>query len=396
MATLIAHHLQEAWDQVSSPKYAATCQSLSDSIVNYIHHQRRDVSRVIITMTDELELTGVGHTDRHGERSPLPEASHEIIQQYCESQGIEVLFKKYGEPLFRNPRDHEILESKLIANGAHKRLTYHQMSEINDLRGCAGDEILASLNETTIQRLNATDRSILLAHEPTFEQYPKEEKGVNWIDSPKGGERIVEVPQWVKELSREEVLVCGTSDSEASNDLKAALNSVNASIKDVPELMLGSEARYELTGANARVVAEDTAYKSEVLAMTLSELFHESRYEDPKMFFEGHDYRILAQNTNISRVVADLEVLQSTDCGLDLVRISRDNAFACTAFIKDAVVGILKGERPDFLKPTQSAGFENSFVAQMLSSADLAAKENKFEQAPKRNNTKGYTPKFKI
>lgn len=396
MATLIAHHLQEAWDQISSPKYAATCQTTSDSIVNYIHHQRRDVSCVIITMTDQIELTGIGHTDKHGERSPVPELSHEIIQQYCAAQGIEVLFKNYGDPHFRDEADHESLETQLKDNGIEKRLTYHQLKEITDLRGCSGEEILAELTESTKKRLNPTDLNIVMAHEPTFEAYPKEEEGVSWIASPNGEGRVVEIPQWIKELSQKDVLVCGTMNNEASGDLKAALGSVNASVETIPELTIGSGENYKLQGVNARIVAEDTAYKSEMLAMTLSELFQDSGYDNPEMYFEGHDYRTSAENSNVSRIVSDLEVLQSSECGLDLIQISRENAFACSPFIKDAVVGILKGARAEFLKPAQNVGFENTFVAQMLSSADLAAKENKLEQPIERKNTKGYTPKFKL
>lgn len=379
MTVLIAHHLQELWDETSEADFGTNCENQAGNIINYIKHVRTDVEKIIVTMHEPQDYVGFNEVDNYGELPPKAEISHAELVLYCEENNIDVEFKDYGYTWTREPEVHDVLCRELSENGFRSKLDEDEINVILSHRTLDGDEIIDTLPESIISKLDDEDLNVLGNYTFEYEQYPIEEFKDTWVHGTRSHyteENVIAIHEWQKDLLGEEVLLCGAFEGECILDIETVLDHLGVNYSKVSELTLGTGEEYEFIGVNERSVENRVNEVADELGDMLEQLFDMSSHDVVEEYFKSDEFAVDVEPTNVAELVKELVEL-SGNCGeLDLEDLIIDNVYIAEADIHEMLTSIVNGDVPDHLDFTgTSQTCDNGFDDKLLAAVKIESQK---------------------
>ncbi len=242
MAILIAHHLQEMWDD-KSVKYNTNCRELTHRLISYLETSDSEYEKIIITICpnstpDEPVSKGEDlFSPIEGERS------HEALFALCELVGIPIDMHYYGfgwkHGRVSTPSLSEVMKHHLIT----EKLTESELLEITENEHLFGYELLDQLSESTCAKLSPYELATIELHNPQCCNFEAELFNVDWTSSTRRDSTdndVVVIPDWLHDLRHEEIHLCGAFEGQCIEDIEAALKAADVRYNRLEHLIIGT------------------------------------------------------------------------------------------------------------------------------------------------------------
>ncbi len=242
MALLVAHHLEETWDERSIPENQIDAKTLSTLIIEQLESGLQHVTQVIVTMTAQKLNRSVPITEQ-GTQPPQPEECHKLLIEFCEKQGIQLMFRSFdaGLDLTIDMTTYKKLHlSNYLAHKGHfdripKRLYAKLMSECDSMKGP-----LSTFTEMDREGLCSEVTQFLTSYTPPNKPLSEEDEGIVWAEVPfLGATNYTAIYPWMHNITKDfEVYICGAFDGECIWDLERGLTELGRPYTRIEELIL--------------------------------------------------------------------------------------------------------------------------------------------------------------